>query len=92
MESKLGVYIHLVGTIIATVLLLLLFILALSSFFSFLKIVRNFYKISKILRAYTENIDGGLKALGEKIKKNPLFVFLFGGEKVVKKTKEKSKK
>lgn len=92
MESMLRADIFLVVTIIATVLLFLLFILALFSFFYFLKIVRNFYKISKILRSYTENIDGGLKALGEKIKKNPLFVFLFGGEKVVKKTKEKSKK
>lgn len=78
MESMLKADIFFFATIAAAVLLLLLFIMALFYFIYFLRIVRNFYKISKTLRTYVEEVDSGLKALGEKIKNSPLFVFLFG--------------
>jgi len=49
--------------------------------FYFIKILRNFYKISKILRRYAESTEAGLKDLGEEIRRSPLFTFLFGKEK-----------
>lgn len=49
--------------------------------FYFIKILRNFSKISKILRNYAEDTDVGLRDLGEQIRKSPLFTFIFGKEK-----------
>jgi MFS-type transporter involved in bile tolerance (Atg22 family) len=48
----------------------------------FIKIVKNFYKISKILRMHVEEIDDNLRDLGEHIRNSKLFIFLFGKEKV----------
>lgn len=57
----------------------------------FIKIIRNFYKISKILRQSTENIDSDLRELGNEIRESPLFTFIFGKRKS-KETKNTSKK
>lgn len=49
--------------------------------FYFVKILRNFNKISKMLRNYAEDTDTGLRDLGEQIRKSPLFAFIFGKER-----------
>ena len=54
----------------------------------FILVVRNFYKISKILKAYAESADTNLRELGEQIRHSKLFTFLFGKKKV-RREKEK---
>ncbi len=49
--------------------------------FYLIRILRNFYKISKILRRYAETTEAGLRDLGEEIRKSPLFTFIFGKPK-----------
>jgi hypothetical protein len=46
-----------------------------------IRILRNFYKISKTLRNYAESAEVGLRDLGEHIMRSPLFTFIFGKEK-----------
>jgi len=58
----------------------------------FLKILRNFYKISKILRNYSESAEAGLRDLGEQFRKSPLFTFIFGKEKPKKEADARAKK
>lgn len=50
----------------------------------FILVVKNFYKISKILKNYAESADTNLRELGEQIRHSKLFTFLFGKEKVKK--------
>jgi uncharacterized membrane protein len=54
----------------------------------FIKMLRNFYKISSILKNYTEDTKNELKDLGHHIRHSPLFTFIFGKEKVKKETKK----
>ena len=75
MESILKADIFFFVTTIAVVVLVLFFLVAL---FYFIKIVRNFYKISKILK---NDANSELRELGEQIRQSPLFTFLFGKEK-----------
>ena len=60
--------------------------------FYFIKILRNFYKISKILRRYAETTEASLKDLGEEIRQSPLFTFLFGKRKEKKEESTRSRK
>ncbi len=60
--------------------------------FYFIKILINFYKISKILRSFTENTEAGLRDLGDQIRKSPLFTFIFGKEKKKKEEESNVKK
>lgn len=55
----------------------------------FLMILRNFHKISKILRTYTEDVDDNLRDLGEHIRQSKLFTFIFGKEKPRKESERK---
>ncbi len=77
-ESVIKADIFFVVTTIAVVLVALFFLVAL---FYFIRIVRNFYKISKILKNYADDANSELRELGEQIRQSPLFVFLFGQEK-----------
>jgi len=86
LESFIKADIFFVVTTIAVIFVTLFFIIAL---FYFIKLIRNFYKISKILRKCASDTDGELRELGEQIRQSPLFVFLFGKEKK-KKEKEHS--
>jgi len=78
MESILKADIFFFVTTIAVVVLVLFFLVAL---FYFIKMVRNFYKISKILKNYADDANSELRELGEQIRQSPLFTFLFGKEK-----------
>ena len=60
--------------------------------FYFIKILRNFYKISRVLRRYTEATETELKNLGEHIRQSPLFTFIFGKEKNKKESEGRFKK
>ena len=60
--------------------------------FYFIKILRNFYKISRVLRRYTEATETELKNLGEHIRQSPLFTFIFGKEKNKKEPESRFKK
>ena len=77
-ESVIKADIFFVITTIAVVLVTLFFLVAL---FYFIRIVRNFYKISKILKNYADDANSELRGLGEQIRQSPLFTFLFGKEK-----------
>ena len=76
-ESVIKADIFFVITTIAVVLVTLFFLVAL---FYFIRIVRNFYKISKILKNYADDANSELRELGEQIRQSPLFTFLFGKE------------
>lgn len=58
----------------------------------FIMLVRNFYKISKILKHYAESADANLRELGEQIRQSKLFTFLFGKEKAKKESSRRSTK
>lgn len=58
----------------------------------FIKLIRNFYKISKIMRNYAEGTDAGLRELGIEIRNSKLFTFLFGKDKVKKEPEKNYKK
>lgn len=54
--------------------------------------LRNFYKISNILRSYAESADNGLREMGQHIRQSPLFTFIFGKEKQKKESEKSGKK
>jgi len=56
--------------------------------FYFIKIMINFYKISKILKKYAKDTEMELHELGNHIRQSKLFTFFFGKEKA-KKDEEK---
>ena len=60
--------------------------------FYFIKMLRNFYKISSILRNYAENTESELREMGQQIRQSPLFTFIFGKEKIKKEPEKRSKK
>ncbi|MFA6397939.1 MAG: hypothetical protein WDK96_03820 [Candidatus Paceibacterota bacterium] len=60
--------------------------------FYFIKIIRNFYKISNILKDYTENANKELRDMGDHVRNSSLFTFLFGREKKKSEQDKRSKK
>lgn len=89
MESILKSDVFFFITSIAVVIFTLVFLIA---GFYFIKILRNFYKISKILKKNVESVDENLRELGEQIRQSKLFTFLFGKEKIKKDPERRSKK
>lgn len=87
MESILRSDIYFFITSIAVVVISSFILVAL---FYFIKILRNFYKISEILKNYALNTETELKEIGEHIRQSRLFTFFFGKEK--KKEENKSNK
>lgn len=60
--------------------------------FYFIKILRNFYKISTILKNYTKDTDTELREMGDHIRQSRLFTFIFGREKVKREPAKRSTK
>lgn len=60
--------------------------------FYFIKILRNFYKISKLLRESVESTGTELKELGKEIRQSPLFTFIFGKRRVKKENNSSARK
>lgn len=58
----------------------------------FIRILINFYKISRILRNYAESADTGIKDLVSHVRQSRLFTFFFGKEKTKKEPEENRKK
>lgn len=58
----------------------------------FIKILRNFYKISTILKNLSESADVELRDMGYQIRSSKLFTFLFGKDKVKKEAEKNTKK
>lgn len=78
MESVLKSDIFFFISSISVVVLTLFLLVAL---FYFIKILKNFYKISKILKNYTASTEKELHELGQHIRQSPIFTFIFGKEK-----------
>lgn len=78
--------------LITSISVVVLTLVLLAASFYFIKILRNFYKISTILKNYTEDTENELRDMGSHIKQSKLFTFLFGKEKVKKESKRSSKK
>ena len=89
MESILKADIFFFITSVSVVVFTLFLLVAL---FYFIKILRNFYKISSILRTYAEDTESELREMGDHIRQSRIFTFLFGKEKVKKETEKRSKK
>lgn len=53
-----------------------------------LGILRDFKKISKILRGGTERVSGHLDDLAKNVEESDIFKFFFGSKKKKRKTKE----
>jgi len=76
-------------TSISVIIITVFFLVAL---FYFIKMLRNFYKISSILKNYTENTETELKEMGSHIRQSPIFTFIFGKEKIKRESERHSKK
>ena len=81
MESILKSDIFFLNTSVSVVVLTLVLLVA---GFYFIKILKNFYKISTILKNYTEDTENELREMSSHIRQSKLFTFLFGKEKVKK--------
>lgn len=77
---------------ITSISVIIISIFLLVALFYFIKMLRNFYKISSILRNYTEDTEGELREMGQQIRQSPLFTFIFGKEKIKKEPEKRSKK
>jgi hypothetical protein len=85
LKSDIFFFISSISVVIITLVLL-------TAGFYFIKILRNFYKISNILKNYTESTAVELKEMAEHIRQSRLFTFIFGKEKVKKETEKHYKK
>lgn len=89
MESILKSDIFFFITSISVVVIMIVLLIA---GFYFIKMLRNFYKISAILKNYTEDTENEMRDIGFHIKNSPLFTFIFGKEKVKREPEKRSKK
>ena len=89
MESILRSDMFFIITSISVVIITLVFLVA---GFYFIKMLRNFYKISKMLKDYTESTGEELRDMGHHIRTSPLFTFIFGKEKSRREPERSSKK
>jgi uncharacterized membrane protein len=89
MESILRSDIFFFITAIAVVVVTVFILVAL---FYFIRIMINFYKISKVLRNYTKETEMELREMGHHIRYSPLFTFIFGKERNKKEPERGSKK
>jgi hypothetical protein len=89
MESILRSDIFFFITSICVVVATLVFLVA---GFYFIKMIRNFYKISETLKNYAKDTEGELREMGTHIRQSPLFTFIFGKEKTKKEPERSSKK
>ena len=85
LKSDIFFFISSISVVILTLVLLV-------AGFYFVKILINFYKISTILKNYTQNTEGELREMGEHIRPSRLFTFFFGKEKVKRETEKHYKK
>jgi hypothetical protein len=60
--------------------------------FYFIKMIRNFYKISETLKNCAKDGEVELREMGSHIRQSPLFTFIFGKEKTRKEPERSSKK
>jgi len=81
MESILKSDIFFIITSISVIIITIVFLVA---GFYFIKMIKNFYKISETLKHYTKDTESELKDIGNHIRQSPLFTFIFGKEKVKK--------
>lgn len=77
---------------IASISVTIVTIVFLVAGFYFIRMIRNFYKISETLRMYTKDTENELKEMGSHIRQSPLFTFIFGKEKVKRESERSSKK
>jgi hypothetical protein len=77
---------------IASISVVIITLILLVAGFYFIKILRNFYKISNILKNTTEDAEIELREMGSHIRQSPLFTFIFGKKKVRKEPERHSKK
>ena len=85
LKADIFFFITSVSVVVITIVLLI-------AGFYFIKILRNFYKISEILKNYVENTENELREMAQHIRQSRLFTFLFGKEKVKKESEKSSKK
>lgn len=60
--------------------------------FYFIKMLKNFYKISTTLKNLTDSTESELRDMGQHVRQSPLFTFIFGKEKIKKEPERSSKK
>ena len=85
LKSDIFFFITSVSVIAITIVLLV------ASFY-FIKMIRNFYKISEILKNYTEDTNNEIRDIGSHIRNSRLFTFIFGKEKTKNEPEKRSKK
>lgn len=85
LKSDIFFFISSISVVVITLVLLV-------TGFYFIKILRNFYKISTILKNYAEDTNTELREMGDHIRQSRLFTFIFGKEKVKKEPTKRSTK
>lgn len=81
LKSDIFFFIASISVVIVTIFLLV-------AIFYFIKILKNFYKISNTLKNYVEDTQSELRDMSQHIRKSPIFTFIFGKEKIKKETKK----
>ncbi len=89
MESILRSDIFFFITAIAVIIITVFILVAL---FYFIRMMINFYKISKVLRSYTKDTEIELREIGHHIRHSPIFTFIFGKERNKQEADRGSKK
>lgn len=83
LRSDIFFFITSIAVIIVTIFLLV-------ALFYFIKMLRNFYKISKILKDYAVDTEDELRDMAREVRSSKLFTFIFG--KAKEKTEEPEKR
>lgn len=71
-------------------IVILTVVLAIGGYY-FVRAMKNFHRISDILRNYTEDTEDELRDIGEHIQESPIFTFIFGRRKTSKSTSKKTR-
>ena len=77
---------------ITSISVIIISVFVLVALFYFIKMLRNFYKISATLRNLTDSTESELREMGQHVRQSPLFTFIFGKEKVKREPERSSKK
>ncbi len=84
MESIMRSDIFFFITSISVIIVSIFFVVVL---YYFIKMMKNFYEISNILKNYTKDTETELRDMGQHIRQSPIFTFIFGKEKIKKEKK-----
>lgn len=76
---------------ISSISIVIISIFILIALFYFIKVLRNFYKISNLLKNYAEDTESELRDMANHVRESPIFTFIFGRAKIKREPEKRSK-